>query len=419
MEAYSNKHQLDMVFREALVALLDKAPARPFDALAAGFTEISNRLKSNSPVSALPIRDIFMATSEHTSYEDTQAAGAGGSNDEGPHFEIPEGHTGGMFATPSRPAEPAASEYIRVRRGSVSAESYIPPASRGEARQAPVVIPKTAEQRARIEQAVSRNLLFRNLDEDQKREILDAMFERRVSKGTAVIVQGAEGDNFYVVDQGRFSVRVDGDEVIQVGAGGSFGELALMYNTKRSASVIALEDSVLWGVDRQTFRRVNIDIAYQKRMMYEDFLKSCPLLSTLNRNEISRIADALQPVVFTAGQVIIRQGDIGDRFYIVEKGEAAVRQHPSRSIPERKASQSEADIEAATEVEVGRLHVGDYFGELALLNAAPRAATVIAVTDVKCVTLSVADFIRLLGPVMDLLRRNEQLYRRYEDALKA
>ena len=406
-EEYARKHHLSHIYTESLAAILEKLPSRPYDALATGFDEVSKRLSRNFAIEELPIRDIFRAAAEHVTAEDMKTA------EEASKFEIPEDRIGGAIVTSVPAASLRGSEYVRMRRGSVSAESYQPP-GKGEARRPPVVNPKSEEQKARIEQSISRNLLFRNLDPAQRTEIVDAMFEKRVQKGTAVIVQGDEGDNFYVVDQGKFSVRVDGKEVVQIGPTGSFGELALLYNTTRSATVIALEDSILWGVDRQTFRSVIIDHAHQKRLMYEDFIRSVPILSTLKRGEVTRIADALQPIQFAAGDVIIKQGDLGDRFYIMESGEAVVRQHPES---EGNLLQGEVDVDAASEIEIGRLKKGDYFGELALLNAAPRSATVIAQTPVKCVSLSVADFIRCLGPVMDLLRRNEALYQRYENMI--
>ena len=72
-----------------------------------------------------------------------------------------------------------------------------------------------------------------------------------------------------------FRFGVDGKEVVQIGPTGSFGELALLYNTTRSATVLALEDSVLW-VWWSIFRSVIIDHAHQKRLMYEDFIRSFP-----------------------------------------------------------------------------------------------------------------------------------------------
>jgi len=56
--------------------------------------------------------------------------------------------------------------------------------------------------------------------------------------------------------------------------------------------------------------------------MYEEFLSSVPLLSGLNHWEKAKIADALETEAFEAGEVVIRQGDAGEYFYLVESGEA-------------------------------------------------------------------------------------------------
>ena len=55
-----------------------------------------------------------------------------------------------------------------------------------------------------------------------------------------------------------------------------------MYNMPRAATVQAATDGLLWAMDRQTFRRIVLRSAFQKRKMYEALLESVPLLSTLN-----------------------------------------------------------------------------------------------------------------------------------------
>lgn len=62
---------------------------------------------------------------------------------------------------------------------------------------------------------------------------------------------------------------------------GSFGELALMYNMPRAATVTADNDGALWAMDRQTFRRIVLKSAYKKRKMYENLINSVPMLKTL------------------------------------------------------------------------------------------------------------------------------------------
>lgn len=62
---------------------------------------------------------------------------------------------------------------------------------------------------------------------------------------------------------------------------GSFGELALMYNMPRAATVQAEADGSLWAMDRLTFRKIILKNAYKKRQIYEALIDSVPILKTL------------------------------------------------------------------------------------------------------------------------------------------
>ena len=97
------------------------------------------------------------------------------------------------------------------------------------------------------------------------------MTEKKIPKeGVTVIHQGDVGDFFYVVEKGGFDFYIKkpgvetnnglGDKVGTVGPGGSFGELALMYNAPRAASVVSTSPGVLWALDRITFRRILMDV---------------------------------------------------------------------------------------------------------------------------------------------------------------
>jgi hypothetical protein len=117
-----------------------------------------------------------------------------------------------------------------------------------------VIHPKSAEERRHISEIVSDNILFKSLDEKQHEILLDAMFPKEFEAGDVIIKQGDDGDNYYILDTGVCEVYKDGVHVLTCTESMSFGELALMYNAPRAATVKAKEKSKVWALDRQTFK---------------------------------------------------------------------------------------------------------------------------------------------------------------------
>jgi len=78
----------------------------------------------------------------------------------------------------------------------------------------------------------------------------------------------------------------------------------------------------LWLLDRETFNNIVKESAQKKRSRYENFLKSVGILSEVDPYEISQIADALRTSTFVKNEFIIREGEMGDVFYIIENGTA-------------------------------------------------------------------------------------------------
>ncbi|TPX13275.1 uncharacterized protein E0L32_006248 [Thyridium curvatum] len=326
-----------------------------------------------------------------------------------PNFALqpsPRGPFGGDAASDqaaNAPQNPPPGEYPAQynfgRRTSVSAESLKPNADSYD-NWKPPVHPKNPEQLERLKKAIEGNFLFSHLDEEQSAQILGALVEKPIpAKDIKVISQGDAGDFFYVVEKGSFDVYVSSSGALQPGpegmgqkvgtieAGGSFGELALMYNAPRAATVVSAEPNcTLWALDRLTFRRILMESTFARRRMYETFLEEVPLLSTLTPYERSKIADALETQKFPPGTTIIKEGDPGHSFYLLESGEADA-------------------FKEGTDTSVKRYGKGDFFGELALLNDAPRAASVVSRTEVKVATLGKSAFQRLLGPVEGIMRR--------------
>ena len=119
------------------------------------------------------------------------------------------------------------------RRGAISAE---PITEEDVASYVKKVVPKDYKTMASLSKAIAKNVLFSHLDENERSDIFDAMFPVNAIPGEVIIQQGDEGDNFYIIDSGEVEVLVNGEKVLTIGEGGSFGELALINGTPRAAA---------------------------------------------------------------------------------------------------------------------------------------------------------------------------------------
>ena len=106
-----------------------------------------------------------------------------------------------------------------------------------------VVHPKTDGQRVRLQEVAKNCLLFKTLDDSQLIEVIDAMFEKKVESGEFLIKEGDDGDFFYIIEEGKYNAMKEDKEtnenkvVFTYVNEGNFGELALLYNMPRAASV--------------------------------------------------------------------------------------------------------------------------------------------------------------------------------------
>ena len=209
-----------------------------------------------------------------------------------------------------------------------------------------------------------------------------------------------------------------------------------MYNMPRAASVVAVTEGTLWAMDRKSFRRIVLQSAFRKRKMYETLLESVPMLSSLDNYERMSLADALVSRSYEDGECIIKQGDTkADGMYFIESGSARVTIKKSKSssqTPTGKPGRTFSNLgkdkkgeedndeekeEEEEEEEACRLIAnGSYFGEMALLENTPRTASVYADGRVKVAFLERDSFERLLGPCLDVMKRNTAGYKQTSNA---
>lgn len=126
--------------------------------------------------------------------------------------------------------------------------------------------------------------MFRTLEPSDLQIVINAMEEVKFSKGDCVIKQGDDGDVLYFVFSGEldchkvFPGQKNPTHLLTYKPGTSFGELALLYNTPRAASIVANEDSVLYSLDRECFNNIVKDAAIKRREKYDAFLSKVELL---------------------------------------------------------------------------------------------------------------------------------------------
>lgn len=209
-----------------------------------------------------------------------------------------------------------------------------------------------------------------------------------VPAGTDVIVQGDIGDRFFVVRDGAAAVLVDGFEVGSVGPGGHFGERALLRDVPRTATVRSLQPMHLSWVSREDFLTavtgqsgvgVTMDHAASvvaptdwDRRKRADVLSRLSLFSHLDSSDLRHLAERSVVDSWPVGSTMIRQGDEGDRFFVLLGGSARV---------------------AVDGRQVSELLPGDQFGEIALLHGVPRRASVTTSSAAVTLSLHYDDFV--------------------------
>lgn len=288
------------------------------------------------------------------------------------------------------------SEFVKQNEGkanqmrtSVSAEAY------GEWNQkkefTPPVHAKSTAQKKRLGEVLEKSFMFKALDKKDMVTIIDAMEEVSANAGDKLISLGDEGDFLFVIEKGSLECRkeINGVDTLlkTVEEGDAFGELSLLYNCPRAANVLATQECILWKLDRDSFNHIVKDGAAKKRNRYEGFLAKVPLLKDMDSYQRSQVCDGLHVESFTAGTNIITEGEDGDKFFILEDGKASAVKDGTKVLAYGE---------------------GDFFGELALLKNAPRAATVVAETDVKCLIIDRRAFKRLFGGGQELQSLAEQ-----------
>ena len=217
---------------------------------------------------------------------------------------------------------------------------------------------------------------FDDLPEDVLSDLAGRVHLRILRAGEPIFRQGDQPDAFYVVRKGTVQIEDEDPEtgdtrlLRTMERGESFGEMGLLGSHRRQATVRALDEVELFEVDKGTFDRLLAedmrapDFGHTMQALAE--LRELPVFGTLDSEKLTVILEHGGWIAAGPGEVLITQGEPGDRFFVVASGRAEVVRDGSP---------------------VGAIGKGRYFGEVALLRDVPRTATVTASTPMRLFAL--------------------------------
>lgn len=263
----------------------------------------------------------------------------------------------------------------------------------------PRVIEKSESQLSEINETIKKCFFLHCLEEKQKNKVIDAIEVKEYKQGDRIINQGDDGNELYLVGKGNLKCykKIDNEEklVKEYAENEAFGELALLYNTPRQASVVADSDCLLYILDRETFSNIVKYETIKQREKYDEFLKRVDILKNLDEYERNKLCDCLEKEEFSKDNYVIKEGEEGSHFYLIIEGTVDATKTNEKGESEK----------------VFEFKENDYFGELALLNDDKRQANIVVTSDKLTVAkMERAAFKRLLGSVENIMKRNAEKY---------
>ncbi|XP_072750933.1 cGMP-dependent protein kinase for isoform X3 [Anoplolepis gracilipes] len=280
----------------------------------------------------------------------------------------------------------------RLKRQAISAEPL-----RNDTTKPIMKFIKPKRSRELIKTAILDNDFMKNLELTQIREIVDCMYPVTFPAGSIIIQEGDVGSIVFVMEEGKVEVSRDGKYLSTLQHGKVLGELAILYNCKRTATITAATDCHLWAIDRQCFQTIMMRTGLSRQAEYTDFLKSVPIFKNLPEETLIKISDVLEETFYNNGDYIIRQGARGDTFFIISRGQVRVTIKQPDTIEEKY---------------IRTLGKGDFFGEKALQGDDLRTANIIAddPEGVSCLVIDRETFNQLISSL-------DEIRTRYRDEL--
>jgi CRP-like cAMP-binding protein len=249
---------------------------------------------------------------------------------------------------------------------------------------------------------------FSELPREVFRPVVNALGLRRLRDGDFVIREGEPGVAFYLVATGQVRVfATQGGRHVERGRlheGALFGEMSLLTQQPRTASVQVVDEADILELSRDSMAAITAEVPslaialdkFARERLLKNLLATSPLFRPFNHQQQLDLIRRFDGHEIAAGTVIIREGDAGQGLFVVLAGEVEVSK--------RQAS--------GGELALARLRAGDVFGEMSLLTNQPTSATVTAALPSTILFLARDYFQRLIKALPAIRSYFEELAQR-------
>lgn len=240
-----------------------------------------------------------------------------------------------------------------------------------------------------MHRAMQKNPIFGDLMSQKDREyLLQRGTIRVVEVGTVLCKQYTRDDRVFILINGAVEVTEESQkEKVSLGklySGEVFGEIAALFMMPRIATVTVIKPSVVLEIPGEVLGDLLEKVPVLRNAVFERYhhrsiqtaLKSVSIFNSMDEEGFIEMGDASSLVTAKKGEILIREGELGDALFIINYGVARVYTPVEES-----------------ELNLALLRAGDYFGEWSLLTGAPRAASVAAVTQMELVRLGCKEFL--------------------------
>lgn len=231
--------------------------------------------------------------------------------------------------------------------------------------------------------------------------------------GQHIITEGDEGLTFYIIISGTTNVHKDGIGVVaKLGAGKSFGELAIIKGDVRTASILAETRVEVLSLHKSDYDHFLKDIQNAEKRENFYLLRDSQLFEGWPRAKIDKLSSTCQRKTVTEGHVIFKQDAETDCVYVIMDGSVDIVKEviiESRNAWPMAMDNWEENIKRVVKpVLMATLSKGDHFGEISIMQARARGASAVATTKTILLSIEKLEFLHMMNSVGSLSAQMDQ-----------